>query len=344
MKQPADRQTIWNILLVLKILKFLIIFGVSVNCSVYFKDKWLTVVAVCLLVEALIREFIRSFRESFLRFSDYRAIVELVIGIGLARTEVIYAVLCYDDALDIIIIHSIFYWIHDFASQYFYDYQDFPELDDFTKLSMFLICVTFQSLIHKKVMLFGFLMGCLSFPISIMYIRLIQWKLLNESELPTVAIYSANKYSEGSADVGHLYVRINNLTYEIFKDENGISHKKIEAQRHPRNPAKWYGSDKNFYIPFFNYGVVGLEHGMSRKYPKTMAEIIYEDLIKENDNYNSSTNSCQEFVMKFAYRLTETETKVKFFTTNLKSFLTLGLTSLPFLTFAAVKNVSIQWK
>lgn len=331
--QPNRFDTIVSIVnLILRISAYGII-----AASIYFGNSSWTFLPKWLLMGYIACKFIQEARKFHLKLKDKSAIIELLVEIGTQNIEVLYIILD-SDGLDILLIHTTLFYVHNFVNQFLFK---FPEPDDFTGWTLLVASFTIQSLIHKKLMVLGYGLVVLSIILKFLHIRYTQWVLLNRNVIPTVAIYCSNSItSDGSADLGHLYVRVGQITYEIFKTGHGISCEKIQPQQHSRIREKWYGSDKNFYIPFINYGIVGLVHPECHKDP-ALAQIIYEGLASDGD-YNSSTKSCQEFAMQFAFEVSNADTALKFFSTNLKAVI------VPFLFVAIVfvknVNINLEWK
>lgn len=338
--EPQDRfdTILFNVNLILRICAY----GIT-SASIYFGNNSWTFLPKWFFMGYLAVKFIQEVNLKRIKLKDKTAIVEILVEIGNQNIEVLYVILD-SDGLDIILIHTTLFYAHSFLIQYLFK---FPEPDDFTGWSLLLASFTIQSLVHKKIMVLGYGLTVLSILLKILHIRYTQWVLLNRNAIPTVAIYCSNSITtDGSADLGHLYVRVGQVTYEIFKTGNGISCKKIQPQEHSRIREKWYGSDKNFYIPFINYGMYGLVHPECQLNP-ILAEIIYEELASDdNGDYNSSTKSCQEFAMKFAFEVSNKETSVKFFTTNLKGIGYMSIVAFPVILLAFAINVSlnVQWK
>eukprot|EP00898_Chlorokybus_atmophyticus_P003106 jgi/Chlat1/3797/Chrsp259S03929 len=142
-------------------------------------------------------------------------------------------------------------------------------------------------------------------------------------------VYIYGQRGATAADSGHIYVWIPgpNFLAEITKDRtqsSGLFAVVVPAPTH-RNPrtGPWA------YIPFFNYGVVGVT---SLNLTELNAE--YAALLNSiGTAYSASNNSCQEFAFEFATRVCQGTLSLSVGMTNLKTLVLLVGTPLFLTTF-----------
>jgi len=249
-------------------------------------------------------------------------LVELSADIVFNNIDLIWALL-FNDHMFLIWFFCVYY-IQDFI---FRRYYHFNELDDFTLISNLFLCLTIRHIWYKKNIIAPLLFSLFMYLSRLAHIWLIQWYALNKNNYSVVSIQATNF---NSADSAHLLITVGLNTYEIF----GARGNKV-PQSHGREVIK----QGYYYIPFNNYGIIGISDKT-----KEEADKIYRKMIDENPVYNSSSNSCQEFAFEFANKVVIPQTAIKLYMTNLKALLTgVSIYIIP-LALVIYSNVSFAYK